>query len=64
MYTSSIVYWWSHSINVYKQYCLLSVTQGFMQDKMIANHTYCILVDKWMLTVKPVYKLLDVSDDL
>ena len=23
-----------------------------------------VLVDTWMLTVKPVYKLLNVSDDL
>ena len=29
-----------------------------MQDKIIASHTF------WWLTVKPVYKLLNVSDDL
>ena len=34
-----------------------------MKDKIIASHT-CFLVDTWMLTVKPVYKLLNVSDDL
>ena len=33
-----------------------------MQDQIIASHT--VLVDTWMLTVKPVYKLLNVSDDL
>ena len=31
-----------------------------MQDKIIAS----VLVDTWMLTVKPVYKLSDVPDDL
>ena len=34
-----------------------------MQDKMIASHMY-VLVDTWMLTVKLVYKLLDVPDDV
>ena len=35
---------------------------GFMQDKKLpVTH---VLVDKWMLTVKPVYKLSNVSDDL
>ena len=37
-----------------------------MQDKMIASHT-CFgghVVNVWMLTVKLVYKLSDVSDDL
>ena len=33
-----------------------------MQDKIIASHMF--LVDTWMLTVKPVYELLNVSDDL
>ena len=33
-----------------------------MQDKIIASHK--ILVDTWILIVKPVYKLLNVSDDL
>ena len=33
-----------------------------MQDKLLSvTH---VLVDTWMLTVKPVYKLLNVSDDL
>ena len=33
-----------------------------MQDQIIAvTH---VLVDTWMLTVKPVYKLSDVPDDL
>ena len=39
--------------------------QGFMQDKSIASHMY-VLVDTghMMLTVKLVYKLSNVSDDL
>ena len=40
----------------------LAVRQGFMQDKIIASHT--CLVDTWMLTVKPVDKIKNVSDDL
>ena len=32
-----------------------------MQDKNIASH---VLVDTWMLTVKLVYKLSNVPDDL
>ena len=36
--------------------------QGFMQEKLLpVTH---VLVDTWMLTVQPVYKLLNVSDDL
>ncbi|KAK2193919.1 hypothetical protein NP493_6g08020 [Ridgeia piscesae] len=34
---------------------IFNAIQGFMQDKIIASHTF--LVDTWMLTVKPVYKL-------
>ena len=42
-------------------------------DKSIRGRALCstkllpvthVLVDTWMLTVKPVYKLLNVSDDL
>ena len=33
-----------------------------MKDQIIASHT--CLVDTWMLTVKPVYKLNNMSDDL
>ena len=33
-----------------------------MQDKIIASQH--VLVDTWMLTIKTVYKLLNVSDDL
>ena len=36
-----------------------------MQDKIIATHTVThVLVDTWMLTVKLVYKLSNVPDDL
>ena len=41
--------------------CISPGLQGFMQDKIIASH---VLVDTWMLTVNPVYKLLNVSDVL
>ena len=34
-----------------------------MQDKIIVSHIY-VLVDTWMLTVKLVYKLSNVPDDL
>ena len=38
------------------------VSQGFMQDKILpVTH---VLVDTWMLTIKPVYKLSNVPDDL
>ena len=33
--------------------------QGFMQDKMIASHMFW-----WILTIKVVYKLSNVPDDL
>ena len=42
---------------------VLPASQGFMQDKIIASHTFW-WTHTWMLTVKPVYKLLNVSDDL
>ena len=35
-----------------------------MQDNIIASHTFWWTRGSWMLTVKPVYKLLNVSDDL
>ena len=36
--------------------------QGFMQDKLLpVTH---VLVDTWMFTVKLVYKLSNVPDDL
>ena len=34
-----------------------------MQDKIMDSHT-CFGGHIWMLTVKPVYKLQNVSDDL
>ena len=34
-----------------------------MQDQLIASQSP-VLVDTWMLTVKPVYKLSNVPDDL
>ena len=41
------------------------LNQGFMHDKNIASQSVThVLVDTWMLTVKPVYKLLNVSEDL
>ena len=43
----------------------MSLVQGFMLHCRIrllpVTH---VLVDTWMLTIKPVYKLLNVSDDL
>ena len=39
------------------------VGQGFMQDKIKLPVTH-VLVDTWMLTVKLVYELSDVPDDL
>ena len=36
--------------------------QGFMQDQIIASHT--CFGGQWMLTVKPVYKLKNVPDDM
>ena len=41
---------------------LSGVKQGFMQEKIIASHT--CFGGHMMLSVKPVYKLLNVSDDL
>ena len=41
---------------------LIIVIQGFMKDKIIASHT--CFGGHMRLTVKPVYKLLNVSDDL
>ena len=43
----------------------LNINQGFMQDKIIATMPVThVLVDTWMLTVKLVYKLSNVSDYL
>ena len=51
----------------------LPPTHEFLQEGNTCNRALCrikllpvthVLVDTWMLTVKPVYKLLNVSDDL
>ena len=34
-----------------------------MQDNSIASHAH-VLVDTWKFIFRPVYKLLNVSDDL
>ena len=39
-----------------------TLQQGFMHDNIVPDIP--VLMDKWMLTVKPVYKLKNVSDDL
>ena len=43
--------------------CLANLVKG----RALCRKNYCqshVLVDTWMLTVKQVYKLLNVSDDL
>ena len=51
----------------------LPPTHKFLQEDNTCNRALCrikllpvthVLVDTWMLTVTPVYKLLNVSDDL
>ena len=47
---------------VHVMLCTLSVPRALCRIKLLpVTH---VLVDTWMLTIKPVYKLLNVSDDL
>ena len=57
----------------YYQFCLLTVNMDVSTKTCVTGRVLCkikllpvthVLVDTWMLTGKPVYKLLNVSDDL
>ena len=55
-----------HSGMVWWQLCILRWLNlvGVGQGRIKLLPVTHVLVDTWMLTVKPVYKLLNVSDDL